>query len=117
MLIPRIPSLAAGGLIAFTLFAAPALPAQEAATQIISSTGTVSQVTPGSQVIQSTTEPEPLRYRFTRTTTYVDETGAPVTLDVVRSGLPVRVEYARSGEDLIATRVIVQRQTVPAGPT
>jgi hypothetical protein len=116
----RISFLPAGGLLALVLLAAPVLNAQETAARITTtttSTGTVSEVTPDGLLVQTRTETSPLRYRYTRTTSYVDETGAPVTLDVVRSGLPVTVEYARNGEELVATRVIVQRQAAPAGTT
>jgi hypothetical protein len=109
--------LSAGGIFAFTLLAAPLAQGEESRTTVTTSTGTISEIGPDRLIIQSRTESAPLRYRFTRTTAYVDETGAPVAAEVVRSGLPVTVEYARDGEELVATRVIVQRQTAPAGAT
>src|SRR5688500_13113838 len=65
-------------------------------------TGTVSEIGGDALVIRSETSPQPIRYSFTRSTSYVDETGAPVSLEMVRSGLPVTVHYARVGDQMVA---------------
>ena len=75
----------------------------------VTSIGTISEFSPDTIVIRSETSPEPLRYSYSKTTTYVDETGAPVSLELVKSGLPVTVHYTREGDRLIANRVIVRR--------
>ena len=76
------------------------------------SAGTISEFTPETIVIRSETSPEPLRYSYSKTTTYVDETGAPVTLETVKSGLPVTVYYTKVGDRLVANRVVVRKTTV-----
>jgi hypothetical protein len=73
--------------------------------------GTVSEISPDALVVRTETSAAPLRYSFTKTTQYVDETGAPVSLEVVKSGLPVTVQYVRAGDRMIASRVTVRRQT------
>ncbi len=75
------------------------------------SQGTISEFSPDTIVIRSEAQPEPLRYTSTKTTTYVDESGAPVSVDVVKSGLPVTVYYVKDGDRLIANRVVVRKQT------
>lgn len=53
----------------------------------------------------------PVTYRYTKSTAYVDEAGAPVSVETVRSGLPVTVYYTKSGDDMIASKVVVRRTT------
>jgi hypothetical protein len=75
------------------------------------SAGTISEFSPDTIVIRSETSPEPVRYSYSKSTTYVDETGAPVSLELVKSGLPVTVHYVKEGDRMVANRVIVRRQT------
>lgn len=77
-------------------------------TTTTSSEGTVSEFSPDAMVIKTESSPQPVRYTFSKSTTYVDEAGNPVSIQTVRSGLPVAVSYYRSGDDLIASRVIVK---------
>lgn len=76
------------------------------------SEGTVSEVGPGQILIRSTTSPTPLRYRFAPTTTYVDETGAHISLEMVKSGLPVTVLATPVGDGFVASKVIVRTMPV-----
>ncbi len=83
-------------------------------TATTTTAGTISEVAPDALLIRTETSATPVRYGFSSSTTYVDETGAPVSREVVRSGVPVTVHYIRDGERLIADRVIVRRQTTTA---
>ena len=76
------------------------------------SAGTISEFSPETIVIKTESSPEPVRYTYTKTTTYVDEAGAPVSMELVKSGLPVTVYYAREGERMVATKVIVRKPVV-----
>lgn len=87
------------------------VPAAETTTTTTTSMGTISEFKPGQLVIRTTKTSAPLRYKYTKTTTYVDEAGQPVSLKTVRSGLPVTVHYTKVGNDLVANRVIVRRVT------
>jgi hypothetical protein len=80
-------------------------------TTSTTSSGLVSELAPDGLVIRTETSTVPIRYSFSAATTYVDETGAPVSRELVTSGLPVTVQYSRDGERLIADRVVVRRQT------
>ena len=84
------------------------------------SAGTISEFGPETITIHSETSPEPLRYSYSKTTTYVDETGAPVSIDTVKSGLPVTVYYVQDGDRRRVSKVIVRRappvSVVPAAP-
>jgi hypothetical protein len=83
-------------------------------TTTTNSAGTISEFSPETIVIRSETSPEPLRYSYSNTTTYVDETGAPVTLETVKSGLPVTVYYSKVGDRMVANRVVVRKTTTVA---
>ena len=77
----------------------------------MTSVGTVSEFGPDTITVRSSADADPVRYTSTKTTTYVDETGAPVSMDVVKSGLPVTVYYTESGGNMVASRVVVKRTT------
>jgi len=105
--------IAAGFLAAFLAVSNFAL-AQEAVVRTTSTTsaGTITEFSPDTIVIRSETATEPVRYVYRKTTTYVDEAGNPVSMEVVKSGLPVTVHYVREGDQLIASKVIVRRAVV-----
>ena len=91
--------------------------AQTTVETTTNSAGTISEFSPDTIIIRSETAPEPIRYAYTKTTTYVDETGAPVTLETVKSGLPVTVYYTKIGDRLVANRVVVRKAVVtPSAP-
>jgi hypothetical protein len=71
--------------------------------------GTISEVSPHSIVVRSQTSSSPMSYSYTKSTTYVDETGAPVTIETVKSGLPVTVYYTRDGDRMVADKVVVRK--------
>ena len=73
--------------------------------------GTISEVRPDTLVIRTTTSSAPMNYSYTKSTTYVDETGAPVSIETVKSGLPVKVYYTREGDRMIANKVVVRKTT------
>ena len=60
-------------------------------TTTTTTAGTISEFGPEMIVIRTETAPEPVRYTYSKTTTYVDEAGAPVSIETVKSGLPVSV--------------------------
>ncbi len=75
----------------------------------VTSMGTISEFSPETIIMTSETSQQPVTYGYSKTTTYVDEAGNPVEMSTVRSGLPVTVHYTRSGENLVATKVIVRK--------
>ncbi|HEV7866806.1 MAG TPA: hypothetical protein VGO90_03945 [Chthoniobacteraceae bacterium] len=108
-----LPKTLAAAFCAITLSLTTAGFAQTSVTTSSSTTslGTISEFSPDTIVIRSETSPEPVRYSYTKTTTYVDEAGNPVSMDLVKSGLPVTVHYAKEGDRMVASRVIVRKST------
>ena len=81
------------------------------------SAGTITEFSPDTIILRSETSPDPVRYSYSKTTTYVDETGSPVSIETVKSGLPVTVFYTKIGDRMIATKVIVRKAVVvPIAP-
>ena len=81
-------------------------------TTTTTSAGTISEFGPQRIVIKTTSSSDPLRYTYSKTTTYVDEDGKPVSIQTVKSGLPVTVYYTKVGNTLMATKVIVRKAPV-----
>lgn len=73
--------------------------------------GTISEVSPDTLVIRSETSTSPMRYTYTKKTIYVDERGMPVSMETVRSGLPVTVYYTSEGDRMVADKVVVRKTT------
>ena len=84
---------------------------QSTTTTTVSSQGTISEFTPDSFAIRSSVSATPVRYSYTKTTTYVDENGNPVSMETVKSGVPVTVFYDRNGDQMIASKVVVRTVT------
>jgi hypothetical protein len=82
--------------------------AQEAVTQTTtSSDGTITQFSPDSVVIHSETSTSPITYSYTKQTTVVDESGNPVDISVVKTGVPVHVFYDQDGDRMVARKIVV----------
>ena len=84
-------------------------------TSPITSMGTISEFSPNAIVIKTETGTEPVSYSYSKTTTYVDEAGNPVSMTTVKSGLPVTVYYTKSGDTMTASKVIVRKAVVVPG--
>jgi hypothetical protein len=102
-----------------TFASAGSLLAQDAVQTTTSTTtnaGTISEFSPQTIVVRTEGAAEPVRYNYTKTTTYVDDSGNPVSMETVRSGLPVTVYYTHEGDQLVATKVVVRKTTEVAAP-
>jgi hypothetical protein len=75
--------------------------------QVMAAHGTISSRTPDAIVTTGDNGAAPVTYAFTKSTEYVDEDGRPVSVEVIRTGVPVSVQYVREGDRLLASRVIV----------
>ncbi len=84
----------------------PSQPKTFTTTTTTTSDGTVGTFSPDQFVVQSGAG-ERIVYRVSNATQYVDEAGAPVSVEVVKSGVPVTVSYATEGSGRMAQRVIV----------
>jgi hypothetical protein len=81
----------------------------ETVTTTTSYSGTVTEYSPDAIVVRSETSSTPMTYAYTKTTTYVDEEGNPVSIETVHSGAPVTVYYTQDGERMVASKVVVRR--------
>jgi hypothetical protein len=86
-------------------------------TTTITSTGTVSELAPDAIAVKVATSPTPVRYTFTKTTTYVDENGNPVSVETVKTGLPVTVYYEKNGDSFVADKVVVKKTITTTNAT
>jgi len=104
-------------LLTGTLLTANTVLAQDAVvtTSPITSMGTISEFSPNAIVIKTETGTGPVSYGYSKTTTYVDETGNPVSMTAIKSGLPVTVYYTKSGDTMTASKVIVRKAVVVPG--
>jgi len=118
----RLSSLAILGAMPFTANIALAQTTVAPATTTTTTTsattsnGTVSQFSPDTIVVSSTTSAAPVSYSYSKTTTYVDENGNAVSSETVKSGAPVTVYYTQDGDKMIATKVIVRKTTTTTTP-
>jgi hypothetical protein len=87
--------------------------AQETTT-VTTTRGAFTKFVPASKtvVVRSETNPAPLRYSVTRRTTIVNQAGTPISLDQIPPGSPLSVEYTGTGDNLVASRIVVQRTPV-----
>ena len=112
-------TLTSAALLGFMLITANVTLAQTVVTGTTTTTtsaGTISEFGPETIIIRSESSPEPVRYSYSKTTTYVDETGAPVSIETVKSGLPVTVYYAKVGDKMMASKVIVRKAVIKEAP-
>ena len=72
--------------------------------------GTITEYTPGSQIVLRESS-GPRTYRFGKTVTYVTRSGQVLDADTVRTkvkvGVPVRVHYVGTGDNLMVDRVVL----------
>ena len=72
--------------------------------------GTITEYTPGSVIVLKETS-GPRTYHFGNTVAYVTRSGKVLDADVVRTkvkiGVPVRVHYAGTGDNVMVDRVIL----------
>src|SRR5881396_178933 len=72
--------------------------------------GTITEYTPGSAIVLRESS-GPRTYRFGKTVTYVTRSGKVLDEDTVRTrvkiGVPVRVHYVGTGDNMMVDRVII----------
>ena len=71
------------------------------------SVGTVTDFIPGQTMVLKTEAAEPVRYKFSKSVTYVTADGRVIDPSQVRKDSSVRVHYVKSGDDMLVDRVIV----------
>ena len=99
----------AAATVAILTTGSVAFAAEETVTTTTNTAGTISEFSPDTIIVRTESAPEPIRYSYTKTTTYVDEAGQPVSLELVKSGLPVTVYYVKQGDKMVASKVVVRK--------
>ena len=83
---------------------------QTTTTTTTEGSGTITEYSPGSQIVLRETS-GPRTYRFGKTVTYVTRSGKVLDPDVVKTkikvGVPVRVHYVGTGDSMMVDRVIL----------
>ena len=104
-------------ILALTVLVLPCSVLAQEQTRITTTetAGTISELGQDTIVVQSESSSSPMRYSSTKSTTYVDEMGAPVSVETVKSGLPVTVYYTREGDRMVADKVVVRKTTTTTG--
>ena len=73
--------------------------------------GTITEYTPGSSIVLKESS-GPRTYRFGKSVSYVTRSGKVLDEDVVRTrvkvGVPVRVHYVGTGDNMMVDRVILE---------
>jgi hypothetical protein len=95
-------------------FVAPFAWAQVSETTTTTTTtdanGTITEYSPDSAIVLRETS-GPVRYRFGKTVTYVTRSGRVLDTETLRTrvkvGVPVRVHYSGTGDNMVVDRVIV----------
>jgi len=86
-------------------------------TTVTTAKGAFTEFVPGAQTVVVRTEASaPLRYVVTKQTRIVDEAGAPVLIERISPGSPLSIEYTGTGENLTASRIVVQKTTAVTAP-
>src|SRR5436190_23440352 len=81
-------------------------------TSTVSSAGTITTYTPGSDYIMFRgTTGAPVRYYYSKDTTVLDPEGHTVTWSAVRPDLPATVYYVREGDRMIARKIVITSNT------
>ncbi|MFH0782264.1 MAG: hypothetical protein V2B20_09985 [Pseudomonadota bacterium] len=99
---------------ALTLLVAPVCSFAQQSQTTVSKTetiGTISEVNPDTLVIHSESSPNPVVYTYTKKTHYINERNEPVSMETVKSGLPVTVYYSSNGTQMTADKVMVHEST------
>ena len=100
-----------GAMLLAMVIASPMALAQTTVVSSTTTAGTITEFSPDAVVLRTETATEPVRYTFSKETTYVDETGAPVSIEMIKSGLPVTVHYVKEADRMIARKVVVKKRT------
>ena len=83
---------------------------QTTTTTTTEGNGVITEYTPGSTIVLRETS-GPRTYRFGKTVTYVTRSGKVLDEDVVRTrvkvGVPVRVHFVGTGDNMVVDRVIL----------
>ena len=72
--------------------------------------GTITEFTPGSEIVLSTGSGEPIHYKFAKSVTYVNARGKEINAAKIKKDRKVRVHYVKEGNDMLVDKVTVVKE-------
>jgi hypothetical protein len=79
----------------------------ETTTTATDNMGTVTEITPGQTMMLKTEAAEPVRYKFSKSVTYVTTDGKVIKASKIVKDSKVRVHYVKDGDDMMVDKVIL----------
>ena len=79
----------------------------ETTTTTTETSGTISDFTPGSQIVLTTSAGAPATYKFHKTVTYVTADGKVIEASKIKKNSKVKVHYIKEGSDTLVNKVVV----------
>lgn len=74
---------------------------------------TITEVLPDTSYIVVKSDTAPVRYRYTKSTQFVDEEGRIVSVDTVKSGTNATLYYTKTDDDMVLSKVVVNTAPQP----
>ena len=90
-------------------------PSGSSVTQTTSE-GTLSEYTPGGTSFVVKSSSGPATYRYSKTTTFVDDAGNTVSAETIKAGAPTTVYYTPENGQPVVSKVVVRRTVTPVAP-
>lgn len=75
---------------------------------------TITEVMPDTSYIVVKSDTAPVRYRYTKSTQFVDEEGRILSLDTVKSGTNATLYYSKTDDDMVLSKVVVNNTPQPS---
>jgi hypothetical protein len=69
--------------------------------------GTITEYSPGVSLVLNTGAGEPLRFRFGKTVTYINDEGRSIEPGRIKKNFIARVYYTKEGNDMIINKLIL----------
>jgi hypothetical protein len=107
-------SLISATALAVTLAHAQTSTTKETTTTTSTTTtenvGTITEFTPGSNIVLSTGSGEPVHYKFGKDVTFVNARGKVINAAKIKKDRKVRVHYVKEGNDMIVDKVTIVKE-------
>jgi hypothetical protein len=79
----------------------------ETTTTATDNMGTVTEITPGQTMMLKTEAAEPVRYKFSKSVTYMTTDGKVIKASKIVKDSKVRVHYVKDGDDMVVDKVVL----------
>ncbi|MEP6604255.1 MAG: hypothetical protein ABJB69_09930 [Spartobacteria bacterium] len=102
-------SIISATALALTLARAepPAAQTTTTTTTTTENVGTITEFTPGANIVLSTGAGEPVHYKFGKNVTFVNGRGKVINASKFKKDRKVRVHYVKEGNDMVVDKVTI----------